>query len=392
MQGASARIRMTDHSPRPAFSAVIVAGGSGTRAGLGVPKQYAPWKGKPVLAHSLDAFAKAGAQELVVVVPDPSDLTAQDIARPFPTAKLVRGGETRRLSVKAGLEALSGGPDQPVLIHDAARPGLSGEVIDRLLDAIGPARGAIPVLPVVDSLAVAGDGLMTGTAVREELRRVQTPQAFRLGEILAAHRAWNGQSEAGDDAQVARAHGMQVALVEGDEGLAKLTFAEDFAVTTAFPRIGTGFDVHRLAEGEELWLGGLKIEHDRGLAGHSDADVALHAITDAILGAAAAGDIGQHFSPKDERWRGASSDRFLRHAQSLAAERGYVVGNVDLTIICEEPKIGPHREKMQQRIAQILEVDPVQVSVKATTTEGLGMTGRREGIAAQAAVTLFPEG
>lgn len=377
-------------SPIPTpFDAIIVAGGQGLRAGQPVPKQFAIWQGKPVLAHSLAALVVGGAARIIVVVPDPGDELAQAIALPYPMAMLIKGGETRRESVLAGLEALESEPAGRVLIHDAARPGLSGPVIDRLLGALDGATGAIPVLPVVDSIAVAQGDLMAGAARREELRRVQTPQAFHFAEILAAHRAWDIARDAGDDAQVAQAAGYEVRLVEGDEALRKLTFAEDFTVTVPPVRIGTGFDVHRLGDGEELWLGGIRIDHSRGLVGHSDADVALHALTDAILGAVAAGDIGQHFSPADPRWKGAASDQFLRHAMELARSEGYRVGNVDVTIICEAPKIGPHRAAMIERIAQILEISPSQVSVKATTTERLGFTGRDEGIAAQAVATML---
>jgi len=229
---------------------------------------------------------------------------------------------------------------------------------------------------------------MTASARREDLRRVQTPQAFRFGEILAAHRAWAGEAEAGDDAQVARAAGLDVALVEGDERLRKLTFAEDFRSGAGMIRTGTGFDVHRLAQGEPLWLCGVQIPHDKGLAGHSDADVGLHAVVDAILGACAQGDIGEHFPPSDPRWKGAPSEKFIAHAVELADKAGYRVGNVDVTLVCEAPKIAPHREAMRQKLAALLGVELGQVSVKATTTERLGFTGRGEGIAAQAVTTL----
>jgi 2-C-methyl-D-erythritol 4-phosphate cytidylyltransferase/2-C-methyl-D-erythritol 2,4-cyclodiphosphate synthase len=245
------------------------------------------------------------------------------------------------------------------------------------------------VLPVVDSLALAEGSTMAGSAPREALRRVQTPQAFRFGEILAAHRAWQGEPSAGDDAQVAQVAGLEVALVEGDEALRKLTFSDDFLDDRPAIRVGTGYDVHRLAEGEELWLGGVRIEHELGLTGHSDADVAIHALVDALLGAVGAGDIGQHFPPSDPQWANAPSSKFLGHAVALAGEAGYRVGNADLTIICEAPRIASHRDAMRSRLAELLGVDIGCVSVKATTTERLGFTGRGEGIAAQAVATLI---
>jgi 2-C-methyl-D-erythritol 4-phosphate cytidylyltransferase/2-C-methyl-D-erythritol 2,4-cyclodiphosphate synthase len=242
---------------------------------------------------------------------------------------------------------------------------------------------------VVDSLTEAEGELMGNPARREALRRVQTPQAFRFRDILAAHRTWSGATEAGDDAQVARAAGLAVALVEGDERLHKLTFASDFSADLLPIRVGTGYDVHKLAAGEELWLCGVKIDHSHGLAGHSDADVAIHAVVDAILGAIGQGDIGSHFPPSDPQWKGAASDRFLAHAAKLASDAGYRIGNIDLTIICEAPKIGPHRNAMRARLAEILATGIEAISVKATTTERLGFTGRSEGIAAQAVATLL---
>jgi 2-C-methyl-D-erythritol 4-phosphate cytidylyltransferase/2-C-methyl-D-erythritol 2,4-cyclodiphosphate synthase len=279
-----------------------------------------------------------------------------------------------------------------VLIHDAARPDLPFAVIERLLTALNAHPGAIPALPVVDSLVLADDDdLMAGTAQRETLRRVQTPQAFRYADILAAHRAWPGETDAGDDAQVLSARGGSVALVEGDERLRKITFAQDLEDMTTKPplRVGQGYDVHRLEQGEELWLCGVKLEHTHGLAGHSDADVALHAITDAVLGAIGNGDIGTHFPPSDPQWKGARSDRFLAHAMKLTQEAGYALGNIDLTIICEAPRIGPHRPAMRMELARITGLEESAISVKATTTERLGFTGRGEGIAAQAVVSLF---
>ena len=372
------------------FAAVVVAAGRGLRAWQPVPKQFASWHGKPVVRHSAEALLTAGADTVVVAIPQDAEEIAGDALAGLDGITLVRGGTTRQASVFAGLESLSTSSPRYVLIHDAARPYCPAAVIERLLAALADYPGAVPVLPVVDSLAIAGNGLMAGSADREALRRVQTPQAFRYDDILAAHRAWIGAPLAGDDAQVARSAGLAVALVEGDERLRKLTFAEDFMTPTIAPRIGTGFDVHRLAEGHELWLCGLRIEHERGLAGHSDADVALHAVVDAILGAAGRGDIGQHFPPSDPQWRGAPSSRFVEHAVALARQTGFAIGNVDVTIICEEPKIGRHRDAMRTRLAELLGVGIEAVNVKATTTERLGFTGRGEGIAAQAVATLIP--
>ncbi len=370
-------------------AAIVVAAGQGLRAGQGLPKQFARWRGKPLVRHSVEALTSAGIAPVVVVIPEDGEGLARQALDGL-DVRLVTGGAARQDSVRRGLEALEADAPDFVLIHDAARPGLSRAVIARLRAALAEHDGAIPVLSVVDSLAHASGLLMGPPADRAALRRVQTPQAFRFPAILAAHRAWSGAATAGDDAQVAQAAGIDVALVEGDEALHKLTFASDFATNAAPPvRIGTGCDVHRLAPGEELWLCGVRIESDRGLVGHSDADVAIHALVDALLGAIGAGDIGQHFPPSDPQWRGASSDRFLAHAASLVAGSGHAIGNVDLTIVCEAPKIGPHREAMRARLADLLGVDIGAVSVKATTTERLGFTGRGEGIAAQAAVSLF---
>ncbi len=377
--------------PLPAFSAVVVAAGKGVRAGGELPKQFARWRGKPVLRHSAEALVNAGANPIVVAFPPGADELASDALAGIPNVRLVTGGTTRQESVRAALEALAVSVPNLVLIHDAARPDLPRAVIDRLLAALADHSAAIPVLPVVDSLAVASAGLMSGSADREQLRRVQTPQAFRYPEIRAAHAGWTGAPDAGDDAQVARAAGLEVALVEGDERLRKLTFATDFDTAAPMIRVGTGYDVHRLVEGEELWLCGIHVAHDKGLAGHSDADVGLHAVVDAILGACARGDIGQHFPPSDPQWKGAPSAKFVAHAVSLAAADGLRIGNVDITLICEAPRIGPHREAMRGKLAELLGVETSQVSVKATTTERLGFTGRGEGIAAQASVTLLRE-
>lgn len=377
-------------TPDPAqhrAAAVVVAAGAGLRAGMPMPKQFAMWRGKPVVRHSVEALLSAGIAPVVVVIPDGAHTIAAQCLSGLDT-RLVTGGQTRQQSVALGLEALASQAPAAVLIHDAARPGLSGVIIARLLDALGSHEGAIPVLPVVDSLVHAQGAVMGTPARREDLRRVQTPQAFRYAAILAAHRAWPGPPDAGDDAAVAQAAGIPVTLVPGDEALHKLTFAQDFAMEAPPVRIGSGYDVHRLAEGEELWLCGVRIEHDRGLSGHSDADVAIHALVDALLGALGLGDIGQHFPPSDARWRGARSARFLEHARRLVVEAGYEIGNVDVTIICEAPRIGPHREAMRASLAAILETDVARVSVKATTTEGLGATGRGEGIAAHAVASL----
>ena len=380
-------------APLPlAFAAVIVAAGEGLRAGMPVAKQFAAWRGKPVLRHAAEALRSAGAGSIVAVIPAGAEAHAAAILAGLAHILVTSGGATRQASVRNGLELLAGDPPTHVLIHDAARPDCPAKVVNRLLAALNLRPGAIPVLPIVDSLVVADAALMAGTADRDMLRRVQTPQAFRFAEILAAHRAWPGAPDAGDDAQVARAAGLDVALVEGDERLRKLTFASDFAEgeRTDKPtvRTGTGFDVHRLAVGEELWLCGIRLEHERGLAGHSDADVALHAVVDAILGAAGQGDIGQHFPPSDPQWRGAPSARFVEHAVELARRAGYRIGNVDSTIICEAPRIGPFREAMRARLAELLGVSVDLVNVKATTTEKLGFTGRGEGIAAEAIATL----
>ncbi|PZQ54952.1 MAG: bifunctional 2-C-methyl-D-erythritol 4-phosphate cytidylyltransferase/2-C-methyl-D-erythritol 2,4-cyclodiphosphate synthase [Novosphingobium pentaromativorans] len=387
---------LSETRPRPArtqsAAAIVVAAGKGLRAGQPIPKQFASWRGKPVVRHSVEALARAGIAPILVVIPQGAEEIATAALAGIAGVQFTNGGETRQESVRLGLEVLVGTAPDLVLIHDAARPMLPALVIDRLLAALSVREGAIPVLPVADSLAhaerEAGAEVMGAPARREDLRRVQTPQAFRFAEILAAHRTWDGATNAGDDAQVARAAGMGIALVEGDEALHKLTYAADFTPSAPPIRVGTGYDVHRLEEGEELWLCGVRIEHTHGLSGHSDADVAIHALVDAMLGAVGKGDIGQHFPPSDLRWKGASSDQFLAHAGKLIDEAGYALGNADITIICEAPKIGPHREAMRLRLAEILGVDPSLISVKATTTEKLGFTGRAEGIACQAAVSL----
>lgn len=384
---------MLGDTPLPPFAAIVVAAGKGLRVGGDTPKQFRNFKGKPVLRHSVEALIEAGCSKIVLVAPEGMHDEARDAAGNSRILITVDGGATRQESVQAGLAALASNPPERVLIHDAARPDLPQAVIARLLKALETHSGAIPTLPVVDSIALDQAGEMAGTVPREALRRVQTPQAFRFSDIHAAHQAWAGEPNAGDDAQVLADRGGSVALVQGDERLKKITFAEDLMQETAPPkfRIGQGFDVHRLVEGEELWLCGIRLQHTHGLAGHSDADVALHAITDAVLGGVGAGDIGTHFPPSDPKWAGARSGQFLEHAVKLAREAGYTLSNIDLTIICEAPKIGPHRPVMRAEVARLTGLDESAVSIKATTTERLGFTGRGEGIAAQAIVSLISQ-
>lgn len=377
--------------------ALVVAAGRGERAGGSMPKQFAALAGKAVIAHSVDRLLSHPKIDAVYVVTghDQMDLMATALSDRA-VMPLISGGENRRISVENGLAGIqeSGGAKR-ILIHDAARPLLPAAVIDRLLAALDRGRAAIPVLPVADTLAqVTGADRLGDTISRTSLARVQTPQAFDFETIRLAHASWPVDREATDDAQMVRAAGLSVAIIEGDPLLEKITQAADFAGAEArlsarcSTRVGMGYDVHRLVAGETLWLGGIIIPHDHGLSGHSDADVALHALTDALLGAVAAGDIGQHFPPSDPQWKGASSDRFLCHAASLVAAAQGVIEHVDLTIICEAPKIGPYREAIRQRVAELLQLELRQVSIKATTTERLGFTGRREGIAAQAVATV----
>ena len=371
---------------------MIVAAGKGERVGGGVPKQYRLIGGKTVLAHAIDAMrAHPAIHQIQVVIGAGQEAAYRDAIGDRALLPPVIGGATRRESVARGLEAI--GTASHVLIHDAARPFLPAAVVDRLIDALANHPGAVPVLSVADTLARANDTL--GDVVpRDRLVRVQTPQAFRFDAILAAHRGWPVDREATDDAQIARAAGLSVAMVDGDAMLDKITFAGDVMTAEAqlaarmIVRTGLGFDVHAFADDEELWLGGIQIPHSRGLAGHSDADVALHAITDALLGAIGDGDIGSHFPPSDPKWRGADSGRFVDHARSLIADQGGIIDHVDLTIICEAPKIGPHRDAIRTRVAALLRLPERRISIKATTTERLGFTGRGEGIAAQAIATV----
>lgn len=374
------------------IAALIVAAGSGTRLASAIPKQFAVLGGKPMIAHSVTAFSSHPTITSVTVVIGAGQEAM--LAQAVGPIRAVTGGATRRESVRAGLEAIAadGGADL-VMIHDAARPFLNHIVIDALIAALGEDPGAVPALPMADTLA-RGIEVLGETVPREGLWRVQTPQAFRFEAILDAHRRWSAEDEATDDAQMLRRFGLTVAMVEGDAMLEKVTYPADIAAAearhaaTLISRSATGFDVHRLEAGEELWLGGVLIPHDKGLSGHSDADVALHAITDALLGCTGEGDIGTHFPPSDPQWRGAASYRFLQHAAAIITGKGGVIDFVDLTLICEEPRIGPHRAAMRTRIAELLALAEDQVSIKATTTERLGFTGRGEGIAAQACATV----
>ncbi|MHA0327870.1 bifunctional 2-C-methyl-D-erythritol 4-phosphate cytidylyltransferase/2-C-methyl-D-erythritol 2,4-cyclodiphosphate synthase [Sphingomonas melonis] len=362
--------------------ALIVAAGSGSRAGGAIPKQYAHVGGKALLAHAYDAFADHPAvDEVVVVIAAGAEPLAAAALGPVRT---IVGGATRRESVACGLAGIEA---DRVLVHDAARPFVPARVIDRILAALDTHEGAIPGLAVADTLVRDGS-----VVPRDGLFRVQTPQGFRLPALRAAHAGWPADEEATDDAQMVQRLGGSVALVQGNAMLDKVTHPQDFAAAEAKiaweTRSASGFDVHRLEAGEELWLGGVLIPHDKGLSGHSDADVGLHALTDALLGTIAAGDIGTHFPPSDPQWKGADSAQFLQHAATLIADKGGRIDFVDLTLICEAPKIGPHREAMRTRIGALLGLSEDRVSIKATTTERLGFTGRGEGIAAQAVATV----
>ena len=379
---------------KPRTTALIVAAGSGARMGGELPKQYRMLAGIPVLRRAVMAFADHPRIDRVRVVVAESwtEDCYKAVGGGLGDVEPIVGGASRGESVRNGLQAIDG--DQ-VLIHDAARPFCPQAVIDRLLDALVTQPAAVPVLPVSDTLA-RWSGLLGEPIDRDGAVRVQTPQAFRLADIKAAYGAWQGPYPS-DDSTVARAAGIDVAGVAGSVELEKLTTADDWQRAEALAgsrlvsRSGSGFDVHAFAGEGPLMLGGIAVEHDRGLAGHSDSDVVLHAITDALLGAAALGDIGQYFPPSDPRWKDASSDQFLLHACALIAQRGGVIDHVDCTVICEQPKIGPHRDSMRCRIAAILGLKEVQVSIKATTTERLGFTGRGEGIAAQASATIRME-
>jgi 2-C-methyl-D-erythritol 4-phosphate cytidylyltransferase/2-C-methyl-D-erythritol 2,4-cyclodiphosphate synthase len=375
------------------FSAVIVAAGSGLRAGPGEPKAWRMLGSRPLVRWSVEGLLSAGAREVVVVVARDRLAHLDEVLAGLEGWRAVTGGRTRADSVQAGLAAVTATRNQPVLVHDAARPFVSRVHVERLLAALDLADGAVPTLPVPDTLK-RGDSLIDETVSRDGLWRAQTPQAFKLGKLKAAYRRWPANEEPTDDASVVERAGGHVAMVPGDPMLMKLTYPEDFlmaeqlAASRRVVRTGFGVDAHRFGPGPVIWLCGIRIEHDLGLIGHSDADCGLHALTDAILGAIAAGDIGEHFPPSDPRWKGASSDQFLTHAVKLAAAQGGRILNADVTLICERPKIRPHRDAMRQRIADLLELPVNRVSVKATTTEGMGFTGREEGLMAQAVVSV----
>ncbi len=374
-------------------AAVIVAAGRGERAGGAVPKQWQALAGRRVADWTLAAFAAHPGIDHTVLVLHPDDLGAADWPHVAPD-DVAAGGATRCASVLAGLEVLAGQDVRKVLIHDVARPCIGADVITRVIAALDRYPGVAPALPVTDALWHGVGEVVTGVAEREGLYRAQTPQGFHFDAILAAHRAHPGG--AADDVEVARAAGLAVHIVPGEEANLKITVPADFARaerelrSTMDIRLGNGFDVHRFGPGEAVILCGIEVPHARGLQGHSDADVGMHAVTDAIYGALAEGDIGRHFPPSDPQWKGAASEIFLRHAVGLAAERGYRIANADCTLICEHPKIGPHAAAMGAEMARLMGLAPGQVSVKATTSERLGFAGREEGIAALATVALVP--
>ena len=379
----------------PTCTALIVAGGRGSRFGGPLPKQYATLAGQPVLRRTLEVFQATPGIDGIQVVIAPGDeghyrAAVEGMALPPP----VIGGASRQQSVLYGLESLAAHPPDLVAIHDAARPYVRVSDIMGCLEALGPGiDGAVLGVPVADTLKKVDEaGVLAGTVSRTGLWRAQTPQIFRFAELLAAHRAAaslarHEASALTDDAAVAERAGLRVVIVEGHDDNRKITTADDM-VTTMETRTAFGFDVHGFADGSQVMLGGVAIPHGQALAGHSDADVALHALTDALLGTIGAGDIGKHFPPSDPQWRGVSSDRFLRRAVDLLANAGGRIVHLDLTLVCEAPRIGPHREAMVESIARIAGIERDRVSVKATTTEGLGFTGRREGIAAQAVATV----
>lgn len=368
---------------------IIVAAGRGTRAGGELPKQWQCVGGQPVARWTLAAFAGRGPIAMVI---HPDDRAEAEAAAQGLDVRLVSGGAERAASVLAGLEALADFAPDKVLIHDVARPCVTATVIEAVLAALDTHAGAAPALAVTDALWTGDAGLVSGTQDRTGLFRAQTPQGFDFAQILSAHRAHTGG--AADDVAVARAAGMTVAIVPGDEANLKITEAGDFSRAAKQlrgnmdVRLGNGFDVHAFEDGDHVMLCGVAVPHTHKLKGHSDADVGMHAVTDALYGALAEGDIGRHFPPSDPKWKGAESAIFLRHAVNLARTRGYTIGNIDLTLICERPKIGPHAAEMTSKMADIMDLDSSRISIKATTSERLGFTGREEGIAALATATL----
>jgi 2-C-methyl-D-erythritol 4-phosphate cytidylyltransferase/2-C-methyl-D-erythritol 2,4-cyclodiphosphate synthase len=374
-----------------------MAAGSGSRFGAARPKQFARLAGKSVLRHAAEALLRDGGVDALLPVCAPEDTAeVSALLEGLPALPPIAGGATRQASVRAGLEALAGDPPQVVLVHDAARPFVPSGTVAALQAALAGHPGAIPAQPVTDTLKRAETGIIAATVPRVGLFRAQTPQAFRFATLLAAHRT--AKTEATDDAQLLEAAGLPVALVAGHEQNIKITWPEDLARMEAamtpplLPRIGTGFDVHRLVAGRPMVLCGVTIPGPMGLDGHSDADVGLHALCDAIYGALAEGDIGRWFPPSEAQWKDADSARFLLHAAGRIAARGGVLANADVTLICERPKITPHATAMRERLAALLAVPVDRISVKATTTERLGFPGRGEGIAAQAAVCLLVPG
>lgn len=377
--------------------ALIVAAGRGARLGGGIPKQYRRLGGEVLLRRTLLQFVNHPQVHAVRAIIHPEDRELYDVAsKDLNLMDPAPGGDNRQESVWRGLESLVDCPSEMVLVHDAARPFVSQELVSRVLSALQSTPGAIPAMPVLDTLKQGTSedgGLIAATVDRNALWRAQTPQGFRYAEILAAHRRFAGATLT-DDAAVAEEAGLAVTLVPGDEDNFKVTTRDDFQraerflVTNHETRTGIGFDVHRFGSGDHVVLCGVAIPHEAGLEGHSDADVGFHALTDALLGAIGAGDIGSHFPPSDPQWRGAPSEIFLSHAGELVANAGGRISNVDVTVICERPKIGPHRQAMRERIASILALPAMRVSVKGTTTERLGFTGRQEGIAAQAVATV----
>jgi 2-C-methyl-D-erythritol 4-phosphate cytidylyltransferase/2-C-methyl-D-erythritol 2,4-cyclodiphosphate synthase len=376
-------------APPRRFAGLLLAAGSGSRFGAATAKQFLSIAGQPVLRHAARALLAEGA--VLQPVGDPeaiaNALAGLDFLPP------VAGGATRQHSVRAGLEALAAHAPQIVLVHDGARPLIPAGTIAALLEALRTHSGAIPAVPVADTLKRGTDGTIAATVPRENLFRAQTPQAFHFPLLLALHRA--AGPGATDDAAILEAAGHSVALVAGSEDNIKLTYPEDLVrldrilAATLLPRVGTGYDVHVLAAGRKLILCGIEVPHDQGLTGHSDADVGIHALCDAIYGALAEGDIGRHFPPSDAAYKDADSARFLRHAAARIAARGGRLANADVTLICEQPKITPHAPSMIARLAELLGVEASRISVKATTSERLGFTGRMEGIAAQAVATIL---